>query len=56
MVPVMDGPEFTRRWRTRELSGQVPRGREGCRQKIIGMSANNDSPDVEVTTAELVAM
>ena len=45
---VMDGPEFTQRWRVREAKGQLSPSRRGFRQKIIGMSANGEAPEIQV--------
>ena len=45
---VMDGLEFTQRWRVREEKNQVSPSRRGSRQKIIGMSANSEATEIQV--------
>ena len=48
IVHVMDGPEFTRRWRAQEKLHHVRADRGVKRQWIVGMSANNDKSDIQV--------
>lgn len=45
----MTGPEFAKRWRAQEslLRSEAAVAQRRSRQKIIGMSANNDGPDVQ---------